>query len=301
MTTLDQVAPEAPETGIAVPGEAAPAPAPVTPAAPPEDVEARARAQGWVSKEEFKGPAEKWRPADEFVKRGEEIPGIATERFRTLERKLAQQEQDKRALAATIANMERMSTLALQRQRDMIVGQYEAAIHAAVETGDTGRYRQLTTARDRDLNGFDQQVAEKRQPQPVDGIPPSDVDYAKQWKAKNTWFDEMKNPALYHATNAHLFAVMDEMPAVPFEKQMEVVEARIREQFPTKFGLKPAAQARPASVEGGGRVPVSSGPRKRGASDLPADAARQADRFINEGLYKNRAEYADFYFSQPGV
>lgn len=304
MTALDQVS--APDAGISIPGEGAAAPASPAPApqsAPaPADIEARARAQGWVAREEFKGPAEKWRPAEEFVKRGEEIPAIAVERFRTLEKKVSQYEADKQSMAQTIAAMERMNQLALQRQRDLISAQYETYIRDSVRQGDEQRYNQLVTARDRDLVGFDQQIMQQRhappQAQPPSDIPQADLSYAAEWRSRNTWFSE-NNPTLYHATNAHLFAVQEEMPGLPFPKQMEIVDQRIREQFPQKFGIKP--DARPASVEGGGRMQVSSGSRKRGANDLPAEAAKQADRYIAEGLYKNRAEYAEFYFSQPGV
>lgn len=52
-------------------------------------IEERARAQGWVPKEEFKGDQARWRPAEEFVKRGEEIASFRPEVVRKLEAKVA--------------------------------------------------------------------------------------------------------------------------------------------------------------------------------------------------------------------
>ena len=51
-------------------------------------------------------------------------------------------------------------------------------------------------------------------------------------------------------------------------------------------------------VEGGSRVSASSGPRSKGASDLPADVRKAGERFVSQGLYKNLSEYARDYYEQ---
>ena len=60
----------------------------------------------------------------------------------------------------------------------------------------------------------------------------------------------------------------------------------------------PAFAAGPAPVEGGSRLANGGAPRARGAHDLPADAKRQGEKFVKEGLFKDLNEYARDYWSQ---
>ena len=57
------------------------------------EVETRALAMGWQPKEQFKGDPSKWRPAEEYVQRGEELLPIvqASERRLRQENQLRQQ------------------------------------------------------------------------------------------------------------------------------------------------------------------------------------------------------------------
>ena len=62
------------------------------------EVENRAKIQGWVPKEEFRGDSERWIPADEFVKRADHMMPI----LKSVNRKLETQVTDlNRKLAET--------------------------------------------------------------------------------------------------------------------------------------------------------------------------------------------------------
>ena len=52
-------------------------------------VEEKARGMGWMPLEEFKGNPDRWRPADEFVQRGENYVPILKDRVKKLEEDLS--------------------------------------------------------------------------------------------------------------------------------------------------------------------------------------------------------------------
>ncbi len=297
-------------SGTAIPGEEAPA----TPAySPPadddaggaDDIESRARLQGWVPKEEFKGDQEKWRPADEFVKRGEEIVPILKERTRTLESKLdeAQRklEAQERAAAERFQRLERMSETALLRQREQIVGSYEAAMRSAVEMGDVSRYDQLRNDMVTAVTHHDQVAMDAaRLPQSQDRqaqVHPGELHRQRvqsEWEVKNPWMhsdQEMRAVAVHHSQE-----LARKTPGITIEQNLAEVDKYIRARYADRFpGSK---QGSGPVVEGGSRLSSSAQSRSRGAADLPADARRQGEKFVAQKLFKDLNEYARDYWSQ---
>jgi hypothetical protein len=300
-------------TGIEVPNEPVPTGLPDTeaPASAPEtgDVESRARAQGWVDRDEWTGDPERWRPADEFVKRGEELLPVAIERNRALERKQQELEQRlaerERTFQEQIARIERVSMTALQRQRDQLDAQYQAAMRQAVELGDTARFDQLARDQREALGQFDEQIAVHQRPAPArDGLVPLPADQdaiRSQWMARNTWFHA--DPVLNSVAQAIHVHLGRERPGLSLADNLAATEAEVRRRFPEKFQapgvgtgrLSPAAMI-PAVESGAGRLPARSGPRAKGVADLPSEARRAGENFVKMGLYKNIKEYATEYF-----
>lgn len=311
-------------TGTQIPGESGPvsepianeapivnreAPAADVPAAAPvDDIESRARANGWVPKEEFRGNPDQWRDAAEFVRRGEEELPILRERNKALAARLEQMERN---FSDRIERLDRMNTLALQKQRETLEDSYRAAMREAVANGDVQRYDQLNRDLQVQLQNNNREIAEvihaqrpaqvqNGAPQPVPGQPqqPNPAAYAdpaiQAWWSRNRWMESDRELAQVAAIYSS--KMERENPHWTITENLEATERYIKQQrYPDRF--KPA---RPASVEGGSRVPSNTS-RKRGASDLPADARAQADKFIKEGLYKSRDEYAQDYFAQEGV
>lgn len=290
LDTEQQVA-EAPDTGagIAIPGEAAPTEQ--AQIGGHDDTETRARAMGWVPKEEFRGPEDKWRSAEEFVKRGEEDLPILRERNRDLSRKVASMEAD---FADKLSRLERMTATAIQRQRQDLEAQYEAALRSAAASGDVDRYDQLRRDKVQAVNHFDTQVHQQRQPQVQQQV----AQAVDAWIASNPWYqrDRMLGSVAEQALT--MFQNDPERVGVPLEENLKEVTRYVQGKFPEKFGITPRAPARPASVEGGGRMPTGSGVRAKGASDLPADVRRVGEKFVKEGLFKDLNAYARDYFAQ---
>lgn len=287
-----------PETneGITVPGEAAPAPQEqIGGHDSPADIEARARAMGWRPKEEFRGPEDKWRPADEFVKRGESELPILRERLQDMTRR--QMESDAKR-EADIARLEKMAITALQRQRAELDAQYQAAMRNAVANADTERYDQLNRDRQQAVSTFDNQIREAAQPkQPAQ--PEAERVVVDSWVQSNQWF--ARDQMLARVAEARLTELQKEAPGRSLNENLQLVSSYVADKFPEKFGRQPratASAAQPSMVEGGSRLSSGSGPRQKGASDLPADVRKVGEKFVAQGLYKNLTEYARDYFEQ---
>lgn len=260
------------------------------------DVESRAKAMGWVPKEQFRGPPENWRDADEFVRRGEEEVPILRERLRNTTRKLETIEQD---FATRIDMLTRANNMALQRQREQLEATYDAAMRNATANGDVERFDQLNRDKREVLHQHDQRVREviagdQRQPQQQARQQAQPVEVT-DWINRNAWFNS--DPELQAAAAGYSRKLELERPHLSLSENLAATERYIKqERYQDRFG----GQVRGAQVESGSRVSSSNGSR-RGASSLPPEARAAATRFVQQGLYKNVDEYAKAYYEQEGV
>lgn len=267
------------------------------------DSEARARAMGWVPRDEYRGPAENWRDADEFIRRGEEELPVLRERNRTMADKLTQIEnrvqQQERQFQQRLESLDRMHAMSLQRQREQIIGSYEAAKRQAVELGDMDRYDQLNRDQWQAVGQFDQQTQEVYQPprqeqQQQGGMSPADQQVYQEFVSQNQWFES--DPVLNLAMQEAHVRLLQEAPGMSFRENLQRATQEVRQRYPAKFGIQRSAMNGGPAVEGGGRVAGAGAPRK-GSASLPPEAMAQAKKDVADGLYKNIEEWAAFYHS----
>jgi len=277
--------------GIAIQGEAAPAPV--------VDVESRARAHGWVGKDEWQGDPDKWRPADEFVKRGEELLPVALERSRALERRLADIEAQAARERATytdhLSRVEKTALTALERQKAILESSYKAALRQAAETGDVARYDQLEKDRVVALQPYDQ-APPVQQPAPPPQQAHADPTVAS-WVQKNEWFN--RDPVLNSVAQAIHMDLLRSRPGMSLEENLQATTQEVRRRFPDKFGTPstPTTIVAPMVEAGGGRMPSTTARRGKGAQDLPSDVRATGERFVKQGLFKDLNEYAAEFFA----
>ncbi len=115
------------------------------------DYEGEARKQGWKPQDEFDGPADKWRPAKEFVDRGNEDPRILRSRVDKLDKLYegvkkqwqADLSTKEKEFNARVERLNKVSELALQRQRESYEGQIATAKRQAAAEGDVERFDQI--------------------------------------------------------------------------------------------------------------------------------------------------------------
>lgn len=267
-------------------------------AAAAAEIEGRARAMGWRPKEEFRGPADKWVPAEEFVRRGEEILPIVNAKNKRLEEEVSSLKSQLGETTTVIKDFrdqyQRGVDAAYKRGR----ADLEKEREAAVAEGDTAKFKAVQAQID-ELDTEHRQAVQPAAPseQPrKDGqgdAPRKDgpqLDpYVHTWVAENPWFNS--------DSEARAFASAldrDLMQSIPdIRDRLSAVKEKVRKRFPELFSNprrdSAASVATPSGNEGGGT-------RKKGPSyaDLPADAKAACDRFVKQGIM-TKEQYVESY------
>lgn len=194
--------------------------------------ESEARDQGWVSKEEWQAEgkdANDWRPAKEFVERGEI--------FKTLHQVKRELKQEKAAREALqrhhqmvydSAKRDAYNKLKLEKRQAMrnedfekveeIEDQMEAIQKERVQTN-----QQLTQAT--------QQAAQ------ANGVP---VEF-QEWVNKNPWYNSDSEMREFSEAVGYIY-IQKNPQAAPSEV-LKHVEAKVRKQFSEKFGRRASPNA----------------------------------------------------------
>ena len=270
---------------------------------PQLSTEERARAQGWRPKDEYNGDPDRWVDAEAFVKRGEEELPVVRERNRHLESRVTELNQKLEQTASTIANMERMNRVAVQRavqrEREQLAQEYGRLKEQAVEFGDVDQFRNLEMQERQHLSHFDSQVAQDFAQQQPQQAPANvyEMPEVQTWVNENPWFEtnrEMHNMAVSVSQ-----AIGGANPTMPMADVLKQTAQRMRAIYPDKFGGSSQPQ-RPSmpSVEGSASRGAAVRQSTRGAAQLPPEARKQGQEFVSDGLFKNLDEYARSYFEQ---
>ena|SRR6185295_5621277 len=274
----------------------------------PADVE-KAKTMGWKAPAEWKGspPKNGFVKAKEYLERAETVIPIMRSENKKLKDEVeaarAELKAFKEETKLTVANMAKMSKVALDRQRSQLEDKYSAAIDAATEVGDKEQVRKLRDAERKDLKAFDEaaeEVAEKKTEkgkQPVNAALPKDVqETIGHWIGENTWYTT--NAGMQAYANSIHGDLLKEKPGLTLAENLDEVRKEIVKRFPEKFKREDDPEdddekpARGSRVEGGSRV--AGGSSRSKFSQLPADAKAQADKFIKEdGLFLEKGETVD--------
>lgn len=245
------------------------------------EAEAEARKYGWKPKEEFTLAPEGWVAADRFL----ELPSTQVKMSRDLTRRL---EKDLKARDDEIARISATTAEALglvrkqERARyEEMLAQFEVAKRQAAEGGDVARYDALT-----------RQQQTIRPPEPEQTEAPKRPAFVEEYAKTAAWMQDQNAVAFARA------AIDDnrEVMRLPPEKQIAWAEKRVREYFPEHFPAPEQPKPQFSKVDGGGMGAI--GKRGKGADDLPAEARKIAQEFVDEGVFKSLDEYAASYFAQ---
>jgi hypothetical protein len=266
-------------------------------AKPDPALERRAREMGWVPESEWKGDAPRggFRSAEEFIARGEEVLPVVRSQLEKerkkaaeLAERLSRVEQEG---SEKFSRLERMTRVAMDKQREQIMASFEARKEEAIERADTAAYRQLNKEQNDALADLDEKLKEpERKETKTDQLPAPIKETIDGWVADNRWYDsdeEMKSWAIGYHTK-----LLKEKPGMTLSENLAEVSKRARKVFPEAFGVveeeeEPAP--RRSAVEGGSRSFGGGGGSL--FSKLPADAKRQADQFIkDDGLFLEKGE-----------
>lgn len=240
----------------------------------PEEIESSARALGWKPKNEFRGPPDKWRPAETFMEATTNPAILAnnlrvmSDRYRTLEnthrtttQQLTAKLDEATGMVGTLT--ERFRTVeerTYARARKELLTERDKAI----SEGDTAAVHRL----DADVQELDAGKPPPKTAAPAQPAAPAaptlDPEIAA-WSARNDWF--FKDPEMQASANAASAALRAnaETAGLPIGEHLARVDAIVKRTFPEKFAAPRTA------------VPAN------GAADVDDDAEPPAVETPNSG------------------
>ena len=257
------------------------------------EAEERARLQGWVPKDEFRGDPDKWKTAEDFLEWGEKIVPIQKERTVALESKLDQAIGDIKKLTQTQANLLKLQKTTSERAYKKAVRDIQARQRQAVEDRDTATYDALEQERE----SLDEQNTEQAPEQYDENNPHPEF---TKWTQKNMWYGngDGKDIELTAFANGIADAVANERTdLVGTPGFYDEITRRVQKAFPDRFRTK----SRPPETEGTGDGEGNDLKLPKGKSykNLPADAKAACDDFVTQGLM-TKEEYCATYFEEEG-
>jgi len=246
----------------------------------PEDVD-RARRMGWIPKESFKGDPGKWRPASEFLKRGDEELPIARERLRKLDQKLND-------IQSNMSEFVKFTRAAAQREADAKIAELQAAKDEAFDKGDKEAFLDA----DKALKEIETKPVETKEK--VKAEPPPEI---QNWFDANPWYQSDKKMQAYADHIADFIKRETELDTgAPLlgTPLLERVRQEVERKFPDKFS-NPNRQ-RPGAVgsAGGNLTDHAGGKKGKSFHDLPREAQVTCNNWVSQGL-GTKEEYLKFY------
>jgi len=250
-----------------------------------QEVVDRARGMGWIPKDEFRGDKSRWRPADEYVQRGDEMLPI-------MKAQMAKYEAKINALQGTVDGQRENTEKLLKMSEKMEERSYEKARNDiikkqshAIKEGDSAAWESLENEK------FN---LEKPKPA-VEVTPTPQVSPEVQaWQDKNTWYTTDED--MTAVANAHLQNMRRENPGVPMPTILTNLESRVKAAFPHKF--ENPARDIPAAVDSSSTAPPAESTGKKTYSSLPADAKEQCRMGIESKLFKTKEDYVKSYYAE---
>ena len=239
--------------------------------APVNEVEARAREQGWVAKEEWvasgRDPAD-WRPADIFVDRGELLG------------KIKSQSSEMRELKSMVTYLAQQNQKLYEAGYQRAIAELEAARDQAVEASDHKAVREL----DRQIREHEKAMNDVKKAQPT--IDPNLVrqqaqEHYEEFISRNPWYT--KDEALQDWANGAAVKIRSQNPTATDKEIYRLLEQNVRKTFPDKFKRVGAP-----SPDGASNRSAGSPARKDGNSDFEALLAElpEAEAQIARNLVK---------------
>lgn len=303
---------------ILEPGEGTPTPPAVGSQTPAEAEEAdfidQASRKGWVPKDKYTGPADKWVDAKTFIQRGERFTKNLVREVEGLKRQLADFEGTKAAFVKfhneTLEKKDKelkdaITQLRIQRSAATRDGDDEGAVALEDRIEVLEGQRKEIKAIPVEATPKEGEAAAAKPP--GGGPNPNDPVLLEWIEDGNTWFNDDETLRKYAVELGEGF-IKDgtKLRGRPF---LDFVAEKMRENFPRKFKLldgksasseEAAPAARRSTAEGSGSSATGA---RTGAvngkteADLPAEDLKLMRQFIKEG-YTTKEKFLAGYFSR---
>jgi len=239
----------------------------------PTPIELKAMEEGWVPQDQWEGEPEQWRPAKEFVDRGE------------LFKKIDDQNRTVKELKRALDDMKQHHSRVRETEYAKAVASLKAQKQIALEEGNAAEVINLEDKIEL-VKDEQRQLAQAPQQQEPAGPPQEFVD----WVNQNKWYENSQ------PMRAYADALGRDLRAGGMQPQavLKEVERLVRQEFPNKFNNP--NRGKPGAVEGSS----GKGGRSSESFALSDDERRVMQRFVRTGVM-SEAEYIKELKSVRGV
>lgn len=266
------------------------------------DAETRARALGWRPKEQFTGDPERWLPADQFLQRGYESPGMMRQNLHRLTDEITAVRNQNLELRQRIDESVQVVTdltglvrtadkRAYEKARQELLAEREKA----VQTGDTEAFNKV----DVNLRELEKTApVERAAPDPARQPPPPGQTQqqpgnlppeVRAFYARNAWYNTGMHTELAREADAIHVGLLNTRKDLTLEQNLAEVERRLQRFFPDQWAAangRTMSQANGAGDGGGGggqgNGAASGGGRRDDVSDVSPSGGgggqRRSDR-----------------------
>ena len=263
------------------------------------NTEMQAREQGWVPLEEFRGPAEKWRTAEEFLERGEKVLPVVTSKLRRAEAEVARVAAENKKLAELFqASQESITELQAfheQNLKERLAQQKRELterLAAAREDGDVAAEVQIQTEIAA-LGREPEKTPKSTTPPATPPAPQLDPAFVA-WRDANPWFGVDVRKTKEAMGIAQLLEADPANEGLAGKAFFDKVSEELTRRHQPGGGHSKVGSGRPSGEGGGG------GGGSRSYDALPADAKEACDsrikKMVGEGrAFKTPAEWQTYY------
>jgi tellurite resistance protein len=216
-----------------------------------------ARDHGWVSKEEWKGNPEDWRPAREFNERGELFAKIDT-----VGREL---KETRKALQMLQKHHGQVKEVEYNRA----IAELKAKQKQHLEEGNSDGYLETTELL------TDIRAEQKAREAVAQAVPSGPDPRFLSWASRNDWY--AKDKEMHEYADAVGLGYAQQNPSLAPEEVLEYVTTQVKARFRERF-VNPNRN-KPSAVEGSG----TNTPQKKATIELTSEERKVMNAFVRTG------------------
>lgn len=270
-----------------------------------EQIESKARAQGWKPEDEYQGDPKRWRPAKEYLRIADNNLPLLRSQVRDLTAKVEQGNKtveelraDLKASRQTFKEFNEFHEQTAEREYSRAMKQIKADMKQAVKDSDEEAAERLDKERDELEKEHRERLAKKSEETKGktngtgdgggDGELPAEV---ATWMKDNPWYEDEPDMSIY----ADKVSVKVQKDGFTGQAYLDELRKRVEQRFPEYFGK---GRTGPPGPEGGGGLGGEGrGGDKQNFESLPADAKAAYARFREEiGPSFTKEKYVRDYY-----
>jgi len=222
-----------------------------------DPIEAEAREQGWKPKEEYEGDPTKWRPAKEFVERGE------------LFGKIDHMGKELKETRKALKMLQDHHTKVRETEYNRALTELKALQKKHLEEGNSDGYLETTELL------TDLKAEQKAREVVQQNVPNQPDPRFINWVSANKWYEKDAEMRKYADTLGAGYAASN--PGIDPEEVLQYVTKEVRTRFSTKF-VNPNRE-KPSTVEG-----ASTGAANKSLFELTDEERKVMNTFVRAGV-----------------